>query len=82
MGDFEAYVNGAARAEHDHIIDEAESIGVFCVPTMVFNGELFWGRRPYSASDRTDSRAGNEKDRIGQPALIYVAAPVLSGARG
>jgi hypothetical protein len=55
---------------------------VFCVPTMVFNGELFWGRRPYSASDRTDSRAGNEKDRIGQPALIYVAAPVPSGARG
>ena len=43
MRDLEAYVNGAARAEHDHIIDEAESIGVFGVPTMVFNGELFWG---------------------------------------
>lgn len=41
--DFEAYVNGPARAEHDRIIDEAESIGVFGVPTMVFNGELFWG---------------------------------------
>jgi 2-hydroxychromene-2-carboxylate isomerase len=41
--DFEAYVHGAARDEHDGIIDEAEKIGVFGVPTMVFNGELFWG---------------------------------------
>ncbi len=41
--DFEAYVSGPARAEHDRIIEEAESIGVFGVPTMVFNGELFWG---------------------------------------
>ncbi|HXI05656.1 MAG: 2-hydroxychromene-2-carboxylate isomerase [Bradyrhizobium sp.] len=41
--DFEAYVHGDARAEHDRIIDEAEDLGVFGVPTMVFNGELFWG---------------------------------------
>lgn len=41
--DFEAYVLGDARAEHDRIIDEAEALGVFGVPTMVFNGELFWG---------------------------------------
>jgi 2-hydroxychromene-2-carboxylate isomerase len=41
--DFEAYVAGPARAEHDRIIDEAEALGVFGVPTMVFNGELFWG---------------------------------------
>ena len=40
---FEAYVNGPARGEHDRIITEAEAIGVFGVPTMVFNGELFWG---------------------------------------
>jgi 2-hydroxychromene-2-carboxylate isomerase len=40
---FEAYVNGPARAEHGRIIDEAEALGVFGVPTMVFNGELFWG---------------------------------------
>jgi 2-hydroxychromene-2-carboxylate isomerase len=25
------------------IIDEAEMLGVFGVPTMVFNDELFWG---------------------------------------
>src|ERR1043165_6677293 len=41
--DFEAYVAGPARAEHDRIIDEAENLGVFGVPTMVFNGELFGG---------------------------------------
>ena len=41
--EFEAYVSGPARAEHDRIIDEAEALGVFGVPTMVFNGELFWG---------------------------------------
>jgi 2-hydroxychromene-2-carboxylate isomerase len=41
--EFEAYVRGPARAEHDRVIDEAETLGVFGVPTMVFNGELFWG---------------------------------------
>lgn len=40
---FRTYVAGPARAEHDAIIDEAETLGVFGVPTMVFNGELFWG---------------------------------------
>ncbi|MBL6752353.1 MAG: DsbA family protein [Nevskia sp.] len=41
--EFEAYVNGPARAEHDRIVAEAESLGVFGVPSMIFNGELFWG---------------------------------------
>jgi 2-hydroxychromene-2-carboxylate isomerase len=41
--EFETYVQGPARAEHDRIIGEAEEMGVFGVPTMVFNGELFWG---------------------------------------
>ncbi len=43
--DFQAYVEGPARAEHDRIIEEAEALGLFGVPTMVFNGELFWGWR-------------------------------------
>src|ERR1700723_4484728 len=33
---FEAYVKGPARDEHDHIVTEAEAIGVFGVPTMDF----------------------------------------------
>lgn len=40
---FEAYVNGPGRAEHDGLRAEAETLGVFGVPTMIFEGELFWG---------------------------------------
>src|SRR6201996_4834443 len=40
---FEDYLKGPAREEHDRIIAEAEALGVFGVPTMIFNGELFWG---------------------------------------
>ena len=41
--EFRRYAEGPGRAEHDRIIEEAEALGVFGVPTMVFNGELFWG---------------------------------------
>jgi 2-hydroxychromene-2-carboxylate isomerase len=61
--DFEAYVRGPARAEHDRIIDEAEALGVFGVPTMVFNGELFWG------GDRIDMLI----ERIQRPETIATA---------
>jgi 2-hydroxychromene-2-carboxylate isomerase len=40
---FAAYALGPARAEHERIIAEAEALGVFGVPTMVLDGELFWG---------------------------------------
>jgi 2-hydroxychromene-2-carboxylate isomerase len=61
--EFEAYVNGPARTEHDRIIDEAEALGVFGVPTMVFNGELFWG------GDRIDMLI----ERIERPETIEAA---------
>jgi 2-hydroxychromene-2-carboxylate isomerase len=61
--EFEAYVHGPARTEHDRIIDEAEALGVFGVPTMVFNGELFWG------GDRIDMLV----ERIGNPEGIAAA---------
>ena len=61
--DFQAYVRGPARAEHDRIIEEAEALGVFGVPTMVFNGELFWG------GDRIDMLIG----RIQNPEGIAAA---------
>ena len=60
---FEAYVNGPARAEHDRIIDEAEALGVLGVPSMVFNGELFWG------GDRIDLLI----ERIRNPGSIALA---------
>jgi len=40
---FEAYARGEARAEIEAITREAESFGVFGVPTIVLDGELFWG---------------------------------------
>jgi 2-hydroxychromene-2-carboxylate isomerase len=61
--DFQAYVCGPARTEHDRIIDEAEALGVFGVPTMVFNGELFWG------GDRIDMLI----ERIQNPQTIATA---------
>ena len=61
--DFEAYVAGPARDEHDRIIEEAEALGVFGVPTMVFNDELFWG------GDRIDMLI----ERIRNPESIATA---------
>jgi 2-hydroxychromene-2-carboxylate isomerase len=61
--DFEEYVHGPARADHNRIIEEAETLGVFGVPTMVFNGELFWG------GDRIDMLI----ERIKDPASIAKA---------
>jgi 2-hydroxychromene-2-carboxylate isomerase len=60
---FAAYVGGPARAEHDRIIDEAETLGVFGVPSMIFNDELFWG------GDRIDMLL----ERIQNPQSVVAA---------
>jgi 2-hydroxychromene-2-carboxylate isomerase len=62
--DFASYVHGDARAEHDRIIDEAETLGVFGVPTMVFNDELFWG------TDRIDMLVERIKNPDGIAAAL------------
>jgi 2-hydroxychromene-2-carboxylate isomerase len=41
---FAAYLAGPGRAEHDAIRAEAEAAGVFGVPSLVVDGELYWGR--------------------------------------
>jgi 2-hydroxychromene-2-carboxylate isomerase len=41
---FGAYLAGAGRAEHDAIRTSAEAAGVFGVPSLVVEGELYWGR--------------------------------------
>jgi 2-hydroxychromene-2-carboxylate isomerase len=41
---FDAYTAGPGRAEHDAIRAEAEAAGVFGVPSLVVDGELYWGR--------------------------------------
>jgi 2-hydroxychromene-2-carboxylate isomerase len=40
--DYAAYT-ASAREEHDAIVDDAEKRGVFGVPSMLLDGELFWG---------------------------------------
>jgi 2-hydroxychromene-2-carboxylate isomerase len=41
---FSDYLAGEGRREHDRIRAAAETAGVFGVPTLVIDGELFWGR--------------------------------------
>ena len=41
---FQAYLNGEGRAEHDAVRAEAEAAGVFGVPSIIVDGELYWGR--------------------------------------
>jgi len=55
--EFEVYAHGVAKAEHDAIIDEAEKLGVFGVPAMLLDGELFWG------GDRIDMLAQRLEER-------------------
>jgi 2-hydroxychromene-2-carboxylate isomerase len=40
---FRAYAEGPAAAEHEALRLEAEGLGVFGVPTVVLDGELYWG---------------------------------------
>ena len=41
---FAAYLTGEGQAEHDRIRAEAEAKGVFGVPSILVDDELFWGR--------------------------------------
>jgi 2-hydroxychromene-2-carboxylate isomerase len=41
---FADYLAGPGRVEHDAIREAAEAAGVFGVPSLVLDGELFWGR--------------------------------------
>jgi 2-hydroxychromene-2-carboxylate isomerase len=41
---FSSYLTGEGRIEHDTIRESAEAAGVFGVPSLIVEGELFWGR--------------------------------------
>jgi 2-hydroxychromene-2-carboxylate isomerase len=43
---FRNYLAGEGRIEHDAIRESAEAAGVFGVPSLIVEGELFWGRDP------------------------------------
>lgn len=50
--DFEAFATGPGPAEHRAIVEAAEAAGVFGVPTLVIDGELFWGGDRIDAARR------------------------------
>ena len=65
---FDDFLAGEGRAEHDRLRAEAESLGVFGVPTFVVDGELFWGHdRNESVCERLAERGlrrrGPKRDR-------------------
>lgn len=41
--DFASYALGDGPVEHAAIVKEAEAVGVFGVPTIIFQNEFFWG---------------------------------------
>ena len=44
VGGFGDYLAGPGRIEHDEVRTAAEAAGVFGVPSLIVEGELFWGR--------------------------------------
>ena len=44
MTGFSNYLAGEGRIEHDTIRESAEAAGVFGVPSLIVEGELYWGR--------------------------------------
>jgi 2-hydroxychromene-2-carboxylate isomerase len=45
---FRSYLDGTGRIEHDTVPESAEAAGVFGVPSLIVDGELFWGREHLS----------------------------------
>lgn len=64
---FRAYAEGDGRKEHQEIRDHAESIGVFGVPTLVLDDELFFGGdRLYLLMERLREQGIAENDNAQQ----------------
>lgn len=40
---FKAYHVGEGQSDHEAVIEQANEIGIFGVPSFVLDGELFWG---------------------------------------
>lgn len=55
---FKDYAEGAGRDEVKAVIAEAEEMGVFGVPMLIFNEELFWGREKIAMLMRRLDAAG------------------------
>ena len=73
---FEAFARGPGAREHDGIVARAEADGVFGVPTVVLDGELFWG------GDRIDAVRRALESRLADGAARARSAIPRDGASG
>ena len=79
-GDFEAFALGEGAALHRRIVEQAEVQGVFGVPTMVLDGELFWGGDRIgllrnAIESRLEARAAASRSRAADPASALGRRP-------
>jgi 2-hydroxychromene-2-carboxylate isomerase len=66
--DFVRFAQGEGGARERHIVDEAEALGVFGVPMMIFDDQLYWGGDRLGmvreAIEQTLSAAGEALRRV------------------
>lgn len=59
---YKTYAEGEGRDAVKAVVDEAEELGVFGVPMLIFNEELFWGREKIPMLIRRIEAAGTSAD--------------------
>jgi len=77
---FAAYASGKGREALDSIHEQADAAGVFGVPSIVLEGELFWGREQFPMVRLRLNELGLAKG--GGQALVDIAYPWRDGGAG
>lgn len=77
---FAAYAAGEGRTALDALHVHADEAGVFGVPAIVLDREVFWGREQFPMVRLRLNELG--LGRGGKPALVDVAYPWRAGAPG
>jgi 2-hydroxychromene-2-carboxylate isomerase len=80
VADFTAYATGAGRETLAVIHAQADAAGVFGVPSIVLDGELFWGREQFPMVRLRLNELGLAKS--GGEALVDIAYPWRNGGAG
>ena len=79
-GGFAKYADGEGRALHDAIQDRADTADVFGVPTIIVDGEPFWGREQFPMVRLRLKEMG--LGRAGDETLVDIAYPWRAGGAG
>jgi len=77
---FAAYAADEGRAALEAIHAEADTAGVFGVPTIVLDGEVFWGREQFPMVRLRLNKLGLARGN--REALVDIAYPWRSGGAG